>query len=131
MPALASGTTPATPAYATGILLQGKSDVEASRATQGTVEEAHHKIRVEEYMQKAGRTGRLAMALLGGYALIIPMIIMSLDALHKSLIVSSVFVDAFAVGVAIFGSENPGDLILATAAYATVLVVFVGVSIHS
>jgi hypothetical protein len=71
---------------------------------------------------------RLIMALFGGLALIVPMLIMTL---HRSkltsLLTTSVFVLGLAVVLAwIMDTADPKDIIGATAAYAAVLVVFVG-----
>jgi VIT1/CCC1 family predicted Fe2+/Mn2+ transporter len=71
---------------------------------------------------------RLAMALFGGAALIAPMLIM---ALHQSkltsLLTTSLFVIAVAVMLAWWMEDATNkDIVGATAAYAAVLVVFVG-----
>lgn len=71
---------------------------------------------------------RLAMALIGGFALIVPMLIMTLhDTRLTTLLTTSVFVFAVAVGLAwkMEDAKNQ-EIIAATAAYAAVLVVFVG-----
>jgi VIT1/CCC1 family predicted Fe2+/Mn2+ transporter len=76
--------------------------------------------------------GRILAALLGGLALIAPMIIMSLDdSVEKSLITSSVFVVVVAIAVALASSGSWRDVLSFTAAYAAVLVVFVGTSMSS
>jgi len=74
---------------------------------------------------------RLAMALFGGLALIVPMLIMSL---HQSrltaLVTTSVFVIAVGAILAWWMDDaQDKDIVAATAAYAAVLVVFVGVSL--
>ncbi|KAJ9606877.1 hypothetical protein H2200_008887 [Cladophialophora chaetospira] len=72
---------------------------------------------------------RFGVALVGGMALLIPMIIM---VLHKdlltTLLVVSVSVILFAVLVAIYSHQSSVDILTLTAAYAAVLVVFVGSS---
>jgi len=72
---------------------------------------------------------RFWMALAGGAALVAPTILM---VLHKNivttLVTASVCVFIFAFVVAIFSSEPPFNIIGATAAYAAVLVVFIGAS---
>lgn len=50
------------------------------------------------------------------------------SSLRKSLIVSSCFVLAFALGVAWKSAMKPEDVLVATAAYSAVLVAFVGVN---
>jgi hypothetical protein len=73
-------------------------------------------------------SSRLSMALFGGAALIAPMLIM---ALHQSkltsLLTTSLFVVAVAVTLAWWMEDATNkDIVGATAAYAAVLVVFVG-----
>ena len=69
-------------------------------------------------------------ALLGGLALILPMIIMTIPSasVQKSLVVSSLSVLAIAFVVARFSQGSWKDVLGITAAYAAVLVVFVGTS---
>jgi hypothetical protein len=77
--------------------------------------------------------GRLIMALLGGVALIVPMLIMTLhQGKLTSLLTTSLFLLAVAALLAKFmdGAE-PKDIIGASAAYAAVLVVFVGTGTSS
>ncbi|KAH9212884.1 hypothetical protein DL95DRAFT_507848 [Leptodontidium sp. 2 PMI_412] len=71
---------------------------------------------------------RLYMALFGGWALTAPMLIMTLhQSKITSLVTTSVFVIAVAVALAWFMKDAQAkDIIGATAAYAAVLVVFVG-----
>lgn len=71
---------------------------------------------------------RLAMALFGGAALIAPMLIMTL---HQSKLTSLLTTSLFVVAVAVFSAwwmedATSKDIVGATAAYAAVLVVFVG-----
>lgn len=71
---------------------------------------------------------RASMALFGGLALIAPMLIMSLHATQATqLATTSLFVVAVALALAwqMEDAQNK-DIIGATAAYAAVLVVFVG-----
>lgn len=75
-----------------------------------------------EYVKKVG------MAVLGGSFLIGPMLIMVLHpGLVTSLVTTSVCVFAFGLGIARF-LDKPFDVLSATAAYAAVLIVFVGTS---
>jgi hypothetical protein len=80
----------------------------------------------------SGFVDRAALFLIGifsGASLIGPMIIMSLDkSLNKSLITTSVAVTLFAAFISLVIKAKKTDIISATAAYAAVLVVFVGVS---
>jgi hypothetical protein len=73
---------------------------------------------------------RLWMAAFGGAALIAPMHIMTLHPSKvTSLVTTSVFVTVVGVVLAKFMTDaTPKDIIGATAAYAAVLVVFVGAS---
>jgi hypothetical protein len=71
---------------------------------------------------------RLAIALFGGAALIAPMLIMTL---HPSKLTSLLTTSVFVVGVAVvlawqLEDAKNQDVMAATAAYAAVLVVFVG-----
>lgn len=73
------------------------------------------------------RTINLLCALLGGLALIVPMVIMKLVPWQTSvLVVTCAFVLAFAFVVALLSGLRPNEVLTATAAYAAVLVVFVG-----
>jgi uncharacterized membrane protein YqjE len=71
---------------------------------------------------------RLSMALIGGLALIAPMLIMTLHNTRlTTLLTTSLFVIGVAVGLAWkMKDAKSQDIIAATAAYAAVLVVFVG-----
>ena len=85
--------------------------------------------RISRQREKAF-TERVVMAMFGGIALIGPMLIMTL---HKSentsLITVSVATFIFALVMAVAAKESAGkDVLGATAAYAAVLVVFVGTS---
>ncbi|KAK0616196.1 hypothetical protein B0T14DRAFT_567817 [Immersiella caudata] len=73
---------------------------------------------------------RLGMGLAGGLALIIPMLIMVLQKdLVTTLVTTSVATMLFAGGLALLGTRLKGETVLASvAAYAAVLVVFVGTS---
>ena len=72
---------------------------------------------------------RLSMALGGGLALIAPMLIMALIPTKTvALVTTSCFVVFAAISLAIFMRDSqPKDVVACTAAYAAVLVVFVGV----
>ncbi len=71
---------------------------------------------------------RLIMALGGGFALVVPMLIMVLHpTLLTTLLTTSCFVLAVGVCLAVVMIDSePKDIIACTAAYAAVLVVFVG-----
>ncbi|RFU23838.1 hypothetical protein B7463_g12502, partial [Scytalidium lignicola] len=87
---------------------------------------------VEEGLKKARKrslfVSRLTMALFGGVALIAPMLIMTLHTTKLTvLLTTSLFVVAVAVILAWWMEDAQSkDIIAATAAYAAVLVVFVG-----
>jgi VIT1/CCC1 family predicted Fe2+/Mn2+ transporter len=72
---------------------------------------------------------RFGIAILGGVALIVPMLVMTL---HKSrntgIITASLATFVFAAFVAAFSNAQGHQLLNAVAAYAAVLVVFVGAS---
>ncbi len=73
-----------------------------------------------------GFYSRIAMAALGGFLLVGPMWLMVLhNTLYTCLITTTVFVAVFGLLMARF-LEKPMDVMSATAAYAAVLVVFVG-----
>jgi hypothetical protein len=85
--------------------------------------------KVLEYKRAHGFSTRFFTALLGGLALIVPMLIMAIhENRMKSLITASVCVLLFALGLAWAVPATPQELLGTTAAYAAVLVVFVGVS---
>jgi len=81
----------------------------------------------EKKAQKAFYS-RSVMAIVGGFALVVPMLIMILHSSKvTSLVTTSVFVLFVAVSLAwLMDTAEPKDIIGATAAYAAVLVVFVG-----
>ncbi|CZR51287.1 uncharacterized protein PAC_01162 [Phialocephala subalpina] len=89
---------------------------------------SYWKKRDEKQEEKQKFLGRLFMALFGGLALIIPMLIMTLHpGKVTSLTTTSVFVVAVAVALSYFMKDAQSkDIVGATAAYAAVLVVFVG-----
>lgn len=71
---------------------------------------------------------RLAMATVGGFFLIGPMWLMVLrNSLYTSLISTTVFVAAFGL-LMVWLVDKPNDVMSGTAAYAAVLVVFVGLN---
>lgn len=82
----------------------------------------------EERAQAKASVGRLSGTVFGGVSLIGPMLIMTLHSSQKtSLIVLATML--FAVAVAVFAEDTSSkDVLAATAAYAAVLVVFVGTS---
>ena len=84
----------------------------------------------EERSQKNALTERIIMALFGGAALIGPMLIMTLhQSRNTSLITASVATFLFALVMAFAARDSAGkDVLAITAAYAAVLVVFVGTS---
>ena len=78
--------------------------------------------------RKRGLLNRMAMSTFGGLTLIVPMLIMVLDPRKLvSVVTTSVFTLAVGLILAIWMDEAESkDMIAATAAYAAVLVVFVG-----
>lgn len=75
---------------------------------------------------------RFHMALVGGTALIVPVVLMAIYShLHTQLIITSVATVLFAVLVVVLGTDSSGkDVLASTAAYTAVLVVFVGASLQ-
>jgi ABC-type multidrug transport system fused ATPase/permease subunit len=105
-------------------LLQGKEVFDFF--TAAGQEERKMVALAKKYVEFASR---LAFGLFGGFALIVPMLIMDLHPTKlTSLLTTSVFVVALAITLAVTTTWEPKDIIASTAAYAAVLVVFVGVS---
>ncbi|KAI1371628.1 hypothetical protein F4677DRAFT_435239 [Hypoxylon crocopeplum] len=83
--------------------------------------------------KRIGYSRRFMAAFVGGVLLVVPVIIMALGPnLNKSLITTSVAVIVFSLYMSWANSTlKQGELLAASAAYAAVLVVFVGVSIEN
>jgi hypothetical protein len=80
-------------------------------------------------LKKAEMLQRIIAAICGGALLVAPMLIMAIHpSKTKSLATSSTFVFVFGLGLAFFSASKASELLAATAAYAALLVVFVGVS---
>lgn len=102
--------------------LGGLSDEDNVKRFWKTRTETIQTLEQGEYIKK------VAMAVLGGSFLVGPMLVMVLHpGLVTSLVTTSVCVFAFGLGIARF-LEKPFDVLSGTAAYAAVLVVFVGTS---
>lgn len=73
------------------------------------------------------------MAILGGAALIAPVLIMTLKpTLVWNLVTAMVFTIIFAIAIVIFATDSSGkDVLGSTAAYAAVMVVFIGTSLQT
>jgi len=83
----------------------------------------------ETYSPFVDRLARFLIAVGGGAALIVPMLIMSFHPSQtKSLVTVSVAVVLFALTLSLAFSTDNKDTLQATATYAAVLVVFVGTS---
>ena len=79
--------------------------------------------------RKAGMRRRFLAAIMGGFSVIIPMLIMAIHpSVVKTLVTASVAVLLFALGLAWQSSAQVETVLTATAAYAAVLVVFVGIN---
>lgn len=76
---------------------------------------------------------RLHMAILGGAALIVPVLIMTLKpSLVGNLVTAAVSTMVFAITMVIFATDASGkDVLASTAAYAAVMVVFIGTSLQA
>lgn len=85
--------------------------------------------KANEVKERQALWARLLMALGGGLSLVGPMLIMVLHPTRlTALVTTSCFVVGIAVVLAVFMRDShPKDIIACTAAYAAVLVVFVGV----
>jgi hypothetical protein len=69
---------------------------------------------------------RFAFAMIGGLALVVPVLVIVVGTTPvKTLLVVTVSIFVFAVGVALFSDAEPENLLAATAAYAAVLMVFI------
>jgi hypothetical protein len=70
---------------------------------------------------------RFFVALFGGLAVVVPILVVSFNASQtKSLVTVSVSVVLVSLLIALFSKASYQEMIMATAAYAAVLVVFVG-----
>jgi VIT1/CCC1 family predicted Fe2+/Mn2+ transporter len=78
------------------------------------------------------RLARFAMAALGGLLLVVPMLIMAnVQGKASSLITTCIALLVFSALVTLFTELGPHEILATTAAYAAVLVVFVGTSLAS
>jgi hypothetical protein len=81
----------------------------------------------EDYSKFVDVLARFVIGTAGGCALIVPMVVMVLDAsLTKSLVTTSVALVLFALVLGLVFETSNKDTITATATYAAVLAVFVG-----
>ncbi|KAF2096060.1 hypothetical protein NA57DRAFT_59118 [Rhizodiscina lignyota] len=111
--------------------LQHRDTLKASNfSVHRNFEEVGRSIALRQQKRKA-LMRRLALALLGGIAPIIPMMIMSLVSTKAcSLATTSVATFLIACLVAIFSEAKEQEVLAVVAAYSAVLVVFVGTSNH-
>ena len=80
-------------------------------------------------MRIADILARFLIAMLGGAVLIVPIILMTfLESRNQHLVITSVFTIGFALGTSAIATASNQEVLAATAAYAAVLVVFVGTS---
>ena len=95
--------------------------------------------RIEEYLGDlppqdvspfVDKLARFIIAITGGAALVVPMLIMSLPSIQrtKSLITVSISVTLFAAMMSVAMRASNTETLVATATYAAVLIVFVGTS---
>ncbi len=87
--------------------------------------------RLDERQRRQAFKNRFSMALFGGVALLVPVLIMALrPGLVVDLVTTSVATVLFAVTIAVAGRDASGkDVLASTAAYTAVLVVFVGTTL--
>jgi predicted anti-sigma-YlaC factor YlaD len=103
-------------------LLQHSATVSRTRGSERHLAEQAEKRR--QRLKLAWK--RFIFAIVGGIAIVVPvLIIVAGTASVKTLVVVSVSIFLFALGVALFSSAVPESLLAATAAYAAVLIVFV------
>lgn len=108
-------------------LVNGVRDNNHAAGLSTTAAEALRQIRMHRRLREFSRLPKLIAALLGSTAFLIPMLIMVLDpSPKKNIITASVFVVAFAIVIAWFYTGTTSEVLAITAAYAAVLVVFVG-----
>lgn len=101
-------------------------DIGVSQTTQNDYFRAERR---ERLARRFGMRNRLIAAVLGGLSLVVPMLIMAIKPSQlKTLITSSVAVLLFSLGLAWKSSARTETLLATTAAYAAVMVVFVGVN---
>lgn len=102
---------------------------EDSRGRTVTVEEHFRSERRERLARKLRMRNRFIGALCGGLSVIAPMLIMAINPSRiKTLVTASVAVLLFSIGLAWRSSAKIETLLATTAAYAAVMVVFVGVN---
>ncbi|RHZ50466.1 hypothetical protein CDV55_102972 [Aspergillus turcosus] len=107
--------------------VNGVRDNNHAAGISTTAADALRQIRMHRRLREFSRLPRLIAALLGSTAFLIPMLIMVLDpSPKKNIITASVFVVVFAILVAWFYTGTTSEVLAITAAYAAVLVVFVG-----
>lgn len=84
----------------------------------------------EEVSSLVDRIARFTVALMGGFSLVVPMLVMRLPIviLSQGIITTSVSVILFAAALSVMLRASNTETIAATATYAVVLVVFVGTS---
>jgi len=96
--------------------------------TRGTTREKAEKVR-ERATEFHMALKRFCFAILGGLAIIIPILIIALgDVPTKTMVTISVAIFLFALAVAWASTTSPENLLGATAAYAAVLMVFISQS---
>jgi hypothetical protein len=101
----------------------------ASKSLASTYDDYASKMSRDRKYVRLDFSRRLLAAVVAGGSLHVPLLIMSIhSSLRKSLVISSFFVLAFALGAAWKSTMKPEDVLAATAAYTTILVVFVGVN---
>ncbi|KAH6665937.1 hypothetical protein B0J14DRAFT_203391 [Halenospora varia] len=102
-------------------LLQHSAKVGKSRGSERHVREERDK----QIKRLKATSHRFVFALVGALAIVVPILIIAVEfAALKTLIVVSVSIFLFALGVALFSSAAPESLLGATATYAAVLMVF-------
>lgn len=102
---------------------------ETLRPIRPTVDGYFRSVRQERVARRFGMRNRLIAAGCGGLSLVVPMLIMAIKPSQvKTLVTASVAVLLFSFGLAWKSSARVEMLLATTAAYAAVMVVFVGLN---
>lgn len=102
---------------------------EGAKDTSAKEREFYRLQRADRVVRRLGMRKRLLAAVFGGLSFIVPMLIMAIRPSQvKTLITSTVAVLLFSLGLAWQSAAKTETLLEATAAYAAVMVVFVGVN---
>jgi len=124
------GSIESTSSGESGILTANWRGKRRRRALGGVTTDMYRRnARLDLLERRSGFKMRFLTAIMGGLALVVPMLIMAIHPLReKTLITASLAVFLFALGLAWKSSAQRQETLAVTAAYAAVMVVFVGIS---